>query len=637
MVFCGGRMAGATKKISRKDIAKMSFRDFLRAAKGPYGRLFSYMQPYMRRFWLGILFGICFAGANALLLLVVKHAGDLVLPSGAPGGAQGGAPMQVQLPEFVRAWAQPGADGRAPLGFVVAVCMAIPLMMALRGLFSYLNAYCVLWVSQRVLDDIRQQVYRRTLGQSMEFFNRQKAGDLVQTVFNQTRVAQQALTGVASDIVKQPVTIISAVAIMVYYDWKFTLAALGLFPLCLLPVLIVSRKVRKSAAREEEEAGQMMVHMHEAFGGIRVVKTHAREDYEAERFNAANQAMLRFVMKWRKAMEMTGPAVETVASLGISGALIYAWWAKLAPGTLLALVGALITIYPAFKALSRVQLMMQKCLAATSKVFELLDREPAIRDAADAQPLGQVREGISFRGVSFAYAGKENPAVREVMLQIPSGTTCALVGESGSGKSTLLALLQRLYDVNGGQILIDGRDVRALTQASLREHIATVSQDVFLFHDSIRQNIRYGRLEATQEEIERAAKMAHAHDFILAQPQGYDTVIGDKGCNLSGGQQQRLSIARALLKDAPILLLDEATSALDSESEKRIQAALETLAKGRTVIAIAHRLSTVLKADQIVVMDQGVIKAVGRHADLYETSPEYRRLYDLQFSHTVAA
>ena len=630
-------MAPATKKISRKDIAKMSFRDFLGAAKGPYGRLFSYMRPYMRRFWLGIVFGVCFAGANALLLLVVKHAGDLVLPSGQAAAAQAGAPMQMQLPEFVREWARPGPDGRAPIGFVVAVCMAIPLMMALRGLFSYLNAYCVLWVSQRVLDDIRQQVYRRTLGQSMEFFNRQKAGDLVQTVFNQTRVAQQALTGIASDIVKQPVTIISAVAIMVYYDWKFTLAALGLFPLCLLPVLIVSRKVRKSAAREEEEAGQMMVHMHEAFGGIRVVKTHAREDYEAERFNAANQAMLRFVMKWRKAMEMTGPAVETVASLGISGALIYAWWAKLAPGTLLALVGALITIYPAFKALSRVQLMMQKCLAATSKVFELLDREPAIRDAAEAQPLVQVREGISFRGVSFSYAGKENPAVREVILQIPAGTTCALVGESGSGKSTLLALLQRLYDVNSGQILIDGRDVRALTQASLREHIATVSQDVFLFHDSIRQNIRYGRLDATQEEIERAAKMAHAHEFILAQPQGYDTVIGDKGCNLSGGQQQRLSIARALLKDAPILLLDEATSALDSESEKRIQAALETLTKGRTVIAIAHRLSTVLKADQIVVMDQGVIKAVGRHAHLYETSPEYRRLYDLQFSHTVAA
>jgi subfamily B ATP-binding cassette protein MsbA len=227
--------------------------------------------------------------------------------------------------------------------------------------------------------------------------------------------------------------------------------------------------------------------------------------------------------------------------------------------------------------------------------------------------------------------------VREVTLTVPVGSTCAFVGHTGSGKSTLLALLQRLYEPQEGRVTIGGRDTRDITQASLREHVATVSQDVFLFHDSIRQNIRYGRLDAKQEEIEHAAETAHAHQFILNQPQGYDTVIGDKGCNLSGGQQQRLSIARALLKNAPILLLDEATSALDSESEKRIQAALETLTRGRTVFAIAHRLSTILKADQIVVMDHGVVKAVGKHADLYESSPEYRRLYDLQFNHSMDA
>ena len=617
----------------------MSFRDFLRAAKGPYGRLFSYMRPYMRRFWMGLVFGVCFAGANAVLIFVVKHAGDFVMPSPEVlEEIKRGGGLVSRLPESVRVWASPGPDGRAPLHFVVALCMAIPVIMAIRGLFSYLNAYYMLWVSQRVLDDIRQNVYRHTLGQAMEFFNRQKAGDLVQTVFNQTRVAQQALTGIASDIVKQPVTILSAVAIMLYYDWKFTVVALGLFPICLLPVLIVSRKVRKSAAREEEEAGQMMVLMHEAFGGIRVVKTHAREDYEAARFQVANQAMLRFVMKWRKAMELTGPAVETVASIGISCALIYAWSARMPSGTVLALVGALVLMYPAFKSLSRVQLMMQKCLAATSKVFELLDRPSAITDAPEAVALQNVREGIDFRDVTFTYDGKGAAAVREIALKIPAGTTCALVGESGSGKSTLLALLQRLYDPQQGAILIDGKDLRGITQVSLREHIATVSQDVFLFHDTIRQNIRYGKLDATQEEIEAAAKVAHAHDFIMAQPHGYDTVIGDKGCNLSGGQQQRLSIARALLKNAPILLLDEAMSALDSESEKRIQAALETLTKGRTVVAIAHRLSTILKADQIVVMvPGGIIKAVGKHADLYERSPDYRRLYDLQFSHIEAA
>jgi subfamily B ATP-binding cassette protein MsbA len=627
-------MASGSKKISRKDIAKMSFRDFLHAAKGPYGRLFSFMRPYMRRFWMAMICGICFAGANAALLFVLKNASDLIFPAHAQAEAAiHGKQLFEHFPQFVKDWVKSGEDGRAPLSLVATMCLAIPVIMGIRGLFSYLNAYYVLWVSQRVLDDIRQKVYRHTLGQAMEFFNQQKAGDLVQTVFNQTRVAQQALTGIASDIVKQPVTILSAVAMMLYYDWKFTIAALVLFPLCLVPVLVVSRKVRKSAAREEDEAGQMMVLMHEAFGGIRVVKTHAREDYESDRFNAANQTMLRFVMKWRKAMEITGPAVETVASLGISAALIYAWKVQMEPAKLLVLLAALVTIYPAFKALSRVQLMMQKCLAATSKVFELLDRPSAIQDSPEAIALPRVRGEIHFEGLSFTYAGKDLPATSNVVLRIPAGTTCALVGESGSGKSTLLALLQRLYEPGQGRVTLDGHDLRDLAQASLRENIATVSQDVFLFHDTIRQNIRYGRLEATQAEIEQAAKTAYAHDFIMAQPMGYDTVIGDKGCNLSGGQQQRLSIARALLKDAPILLLDEATSALDSESEKRIQAALETLAQGRTVVAIAHRLSTILKADQIVVMDHGVVKAVGRHAELYVSSPEYRRLYDLQFSH----
>jgi ATP-binding cassette, subfamily B, bacterial MsbA len=637
MIKSRDSMAKGTKRISRKDMAKMSFRDFLSAAKGPYVRLFSYMKPYMGRFWAGIFFGICFAASNAAMLFIFRHAGDLVFTGGKPMDAEQ-IKKFAQLPAMIRDMAAPGADGRSSLGFVLLICLAIPVVMALRGLFSYLNAYCVLWVSQRVLDDIRQKVYRHTLGQAMEFFNRQKAGDLVQTVFIQTRTAQQALTSIAADIVKQPVTIIGSLGVMIWIDLKFTIAALLLFPICLLPVLIVSKKVRKNAAREEDEAGQMMVLMNEAFGGIRVVKTHAREDYEADRFNSANQAMLRFVMKWRKAMEITGPAVETVASLGISLALVYAWKVRMDPGDMLALVGALVLAYPAFKSLSRIQLMMQKCLAATTKIFELLDRPSAIQDAPDAKALANVRGDILFEDVTFTYSGKNEPAVNGVSLHIPAGTTCALVGESGSGKSTLFALLQRLYEGQSGAVKIDGLDLRETTQSSLRENIATVSQDTFLFHDTIRQNIRYARLDATQEQIEHAAKMAYAHDFIQAQPQGYETVIGDKGCNLSGGQQQRLSIARALLKDAPILLLDEATSALDTESERRIQDALETLSKGRTVIAIAHRLSTILQADQIVVMDRGMIKAVGKHADLFERSPEYRRLYDLQFnSHQAAA
>jgi subfamily B ATP-binding cassette protein MsbA len=344
---------------------------------------------------------------------------------------------------------------------------------------------------------------------------------------------------------------------------------------------------------------------------------------------------MRHIMRWRKALELAQPAVETVASLGIAAALLWVWHFKLSFNSFAALNAGMVMLYPAFKSLSRIYLMMQKCLASTTKVFELLDRQPAIVDGGGAKVLPRAKGEVRFEEVSFSY-GSEKAAVHGIDLTIPAGSTCALVGASGAGKTTMLALLQRLYDVQAGRISIDGHDLREITQASLRENVATVSQDIFLFHDTIGNNIRYGRLDATQAEIEAAAKQAYAHDFILAQPHGYDTVIGDKGCLLSGGQQQRISIARALLKNAPILLLDEAMSALDSESERQIQAAIDTLSEGRTVIAIAHRLSTVLHAQQIVVMDHGRIVDIGRHADLYGRNDIYRRLYDLQFNQPLA-
>lgn len=612
------------KKISRKEISKMSLRDFLRASHEPYRRLFSYMKPYKGRFILGIIFGALYGAVQALLIFDVQYVAGAVFPV-----PEHTAKKAVALVKWFPALGNLHLE-HASLMVVLAICATVPFLMFLRGVCSYLNSYCMLWVSVRVLDDIRQKVFRHTLGQSMEFFNHSKAGELVQTVFNQTRMAQQALTTISSDLVKQPITICTGLATLFIIDWKFTLTSFIIFPLCLVPVVFVSKKVRKAGAREEEEAGAVMVVMHEAFAGIRVVKTHAREEFESQRFNTANTQIMRYIMRWRKALEMAGPAVETIGSFGVALALVWAWHYKLSFDVFIALTGGMTMLYPAFKAISRIQLTMQKCLASTTKVFELLDREPAIKDAPNALELPHARGEIAFSHVTFGY-GHDKIAVRDLSLAIPRGTTCALVGASGAGKSTLLALLQRLYEVQEGDITIDGMDIRSITQASLRQNVATVSQDIFLFHDSIANNIRYGRLDATREEVEIAAKLAYAHDFILEQPQGYETVIGDKGCLLSGGQQQRISIARALLKNAPILLLDEAMSALDSESEKQIQAALETLSSGRTVVAIAHRFSTILKADQIVVMHLGEIKEIGTHRELFEKSGYYRRLYDLQF------
>lgn len=341
-------------------------------------------------------------------------------------------------------------------------------------------------------------------------------------------------------------------------------------------------------------------------------------------------------------MEIIGPIVEAVAALGIAAGLVYAWQKDIDAHKFLIICMALTQIYPHAKALSRIQLLMQKTIVATSSLFEIMEMKPDIEDKPEAVKLPHARGEIRFNGVSYTYKKEDKknggfkkatktPAISEVTLDMKPGNFYALVGPSGGGKSTLFSLIMRFYDPDKGYITLDGMDLRRMTQESLRENVGVVSQDTFLFHDSIRENIRYGKLEATDEEIIEAAKKAHAHEFIILQEKKYETLCGDTGSKLSGGQKQRIAIARAILRNAPVLLLDEATSALDTESEKIIQEAIHTLSEGKTVIAIAHRLSTILEADQIIVMEHGQMVDAGSHEELLERCDLYKRLYHLQF------
>ncbi len=510
--------------------------------------------------------------------------------------------------------------------------MLIPAFMIARGVCTYLSSYCMAWVGLKIVVDLRDALFRHVLRQSLDFFNKMKSGNLMSHIANDTRMAQQALTQIGSDLIVQPITIISAFCFLLRMDWRFTLVSMTLFPVCLLPISYYGKRARRSGRDEESQAGSLFVILSEAFAGIKLVKALAREDFEAKEFEVGGREQFRNSLRVRKSMEIVGPMIEGVGALGAGLAMVYVYFAGMSAGKFIGLLTCTFMLYDPAKKLSKVHVNLQKCLASTVRIFELMGTRPQIEDAPDAIVLPPSRGEIEFDQVTFSYL-KGVPAVRDISLHIEPGNTYALVGASGAGKSTMLSLLLRFYDPKSGVIRIDGRDIRQVTQQSLRENIGIVTQDTFLFHESIYDNIRYGRLDASKDEIYEAARQAFAHEFILAQPKGYDTVIGDKGCMLSGGQQQRLAIARALLKNAPILLLDEATSALDSESEKQIQLALERLAVGRTVIAIAHRLSTILKADQIVVMERGQIQAVGPHQELYGKSAVYRRLYDLQFNH----
>ena len=600
---------------------RLPFPQLVREFWHPYLRLARYLAPYKKHFGFGVAFGAAAGAISGLLPVVMSVVGQRVLP----GGKMPGIRELGNLP----------TDPGPGIETVVWMSLLIPAVMILRGVMAYLNTYYLSWVSLRVLSDLRSELFSHLMSQSLEFFNRSKSGLLSSRVLNDTRQAQSALTSISSDIIKDPIAVIVGVGALVYIDWKFSLTTLVLFPICIIPVVFFGRKVREASRAEENESAEMSVILQESFAGVRVVKSFAREDYQSGNFRRVSEVQVNSSMRVKRSQEIVQPLIESVSAIGIVLAIIYVYFYGINLVRFIALCGGIFLLYKPVKTLSRIPMLMQKCMVSAENIFNLMEEKSPIADAPDAVVLKRCDGRIEFDRVSFSY-GSNKSAVADIHLDIQAGKKYALVGASGAGKSTLLSLILRFYDPQSGAIRLDGHDLRGIKQASLREQIGVVNQDTFLFHDSIYENIRYGRLDATEAEIFDAARSAYAHDFILAQPKGYQTIVGDKGCLLSGGQQQRLAIARALLKNAPILLLDEATSALDSESEKLIQVALEKLSEGRTVIAIAHRLSTVLKSDCIVVMDHGRVVETGTHRELLEKSDIYRHIYEIQFHHDQA-
>jgi subfamily B ATP-binding cassette protein MsbA len=598
---------------------KLSFWETMRSAWRPYRRLYGYAGPYKLRLAIGLGFGVAYGLVNSLLPLIVLRVSNFVFHGAAPN------------PKAVLAHREMLNLG-PKIDSIVWICLAIPVVMTVRSLCSYGNAYYMNWVSNKVVNDVRNQLFSKVMQHSMEFFNRMQTGYLMSRISNDARNMQQALASVSSDVFKQPITIIGAIIVLLLMDWKFTIVSLVLFPSCILPIRYFGKRARLAVQREQKGGVLMTVTMQESFSGIRVVKSFAREEQQERLFRRGAQQSFSQTMRVVKATEAVSPLVEIIASIGVGLAIWYVYVANLSAGRFFGLISGIFIIYEPIKTLSKLHIVMQRSLGATTQIFSILDSVPKVQDAPNATQLVSSNGQIDFENVSFRYPTGVNNALSDINLHVAPGKSYALVGASGAGKSTMLSLILRLYDPTSGAIKIDGHDLRSLTQKSLRQQIGLVTQETFLFHDTIFRNIQFGRPNATAEEVYAAARTAYAHEFILEQPNGYQTVIGDKGCLLSGGQQQRLAIARALLKNAPILLLDEATSSLDTESEKQIQQALEKLAAGRTVIAIAHRLSTILSADQIVVLENGRIKETGTHAELLEKSGYYRRLYDLQFN-----
>lgn len=518
--------------------------------------------------------------------------------------------------------------GKTELIFPIAG--GICLCFVLRGISTYLHTILMNKIGQRIVADIQKDLFRHFMRLDLGFFHAHASGELLSRVVNDVNVMRMAVSDSLTGIGKSVLTLAFLVALMFWQDWKLALLAFSVFPLAAGVVAALGSRLRTVSGRIQSEMGGLSEGLSQIFQGIRIVKAYGQEAYETDKAAAAIDRVCKLSTKSVRIGSLSTPFNEGLVGLAVFGIVAYGGYqtaeGNLTPGELVSFIAAFSLAYEPMKKLARLNNSLQLGLGAAERVFDMLDREILVREKTGSRTLETVRPEISFSNVSFRYAPEGEPVLDDVSFAVRGGTVTALVGPSGSGKTTAMNLLLRFYDVSGGTIAIDGTDIREFSIPSLRRNMALVSQDVTIFDDTILANIAYGRPEASEEEIVEAAKAAAADAFIRELPHGYRTTPGENGVRLSGGQRQRIAIARAILRDAPILLLDEATSALDSEAEQLIQAALTELQKNRTTLVIAHRLSTVRDADQIVVLDKGRVAETGTHDSLIEKNGIYAGL-----------
>ena len=566
-------------------------------------RLLRFARPHRGRLAAALIAMVLYAVASASVALLISRIFDRVLPS------------------------------REGVGAVATLILGA---YVLKGLGAYFSVYLMTDVGQRVVLDVRNRLFTHILGQSAGFFARRTSGQLMSRVTNDVGQIQQAVSETIGDLLRETLAVVGYLALMFWWDARLALVVLTATPIIVYPLVRLGQRVRRTTRRSQEELETLSHLTAEAFTGHRIVKAFGAEALEGDRFARAAHRLYRTNMKVISSLSALPPLMEVLGGLAIVGALWYGSReiaaGQLTTGEFTGFLAAAFLMYTPIKKLSRVNANLNQAIAASERIFEMLDTHSEVLDRPGAAPLAPMHDSVEFRSVSFTYdEGGGRTILRDVSFRVGAGQMVAIVGLSGAGKTTLVNLIPRFYDVTGGAIVIDGQDIRDVTLQSLRRQVSIVTQETVLFDDTIARNIAYGAPAATQAEIEAAARAAHAHDFIAGLPQHYQTRIGERGQRLSGGQRQRIAIARALLKNAPILILDEATSSLDAESELLVQHALANLMLNRTSFVIAHRLSTVRRADAIIVLERGHIVEMGRHDELLaRPDGAYARLYALQ-------